>query len=169
MDLLELQTLADEVINDGQVAILASKVARLRFDESTPSGYESCAHHLSRLYNIIEQMGLRVARAFENNIEDEKKWHTELLNRLTLRIHGVRPPLFTSEVVQPMHELRAFRHVFVHAYDLRLDVEKLSLLLKYADLVAARLPGMLTTFIQAVALEQGLEMPQISEGPDLKA
>ena len=169
MDLLELQTLADEILNDGRVAVQASDLAQIRFNESTPSGYDSCAHHLARFYNIVEQMGLRIAKAFENNIEDEKKWHTELLNRLSIRIHGVRPPLFTEDVVQPLHELRAFRHVFVHAYDLKLDPDKLTLLLKYSRLIAGKLPGMLTDFIRSVATEQGLELPQIqNEGFDPK-
>ena len=41
------------------------------------------------------------------------------------------PHLFPEGLRQPLHELKAFRHVFVHAYDLELDPEKLALVLKY--------------------------------------
>jgi hypothetical protein len=33
---------------------------------------EACAFQLARFYNIAEQLGLRIAKAFENNIDDEQ-------------------------------------------------------------------------------------------------
>lgn len=103
-------------------------------------------------------MGLRVAKAFENNLDDEQGWHSALLNRLAIRIEGVRPPLVTPDAKAPLHELRAFRHVFVHAYELLLDPDKLALLLKYARQVADRLPGLVEEFVTAVAREQQIEL-----------
>lgn len=111
---------------------------------------------VSRASNAIEQMALRVATVFENNVDDERGWHAELIRRLSIRIAGVRPPLFTDELRQPLQELRAFRHVFVHAYDLAIDPEKLGLILNYA-LVRERIPGLVSAFVAAVADEQGLE------------
>ena len=43
--------------------------------------------------------------------------------------------------------LRAFRHVFVHAYDLTIDPEKLGLLFEYAHVVRERLPGLVSAFV----------------------
>jgi hypothetical protein len=54
----------------------------------------------------------------------------------------------------------AFRHVFVHAYDLTIDPEKLGLILKYAHVVRERIPGLVSAFVAAVADEQGLERPR---------
>jgi hypothetical protein len=108
------------------------------------------------MFNALEQMGLRVAKAFENNIDDAQGWHGALLRRLSLQIEGVRPALFPADLKLPLHELKAFRHVIVHAYDLELDPAKLQLVLGYARQVADQLPDIVARFIRAVALEQGL-------------
>ena len=39
-----------------------------------------------------------------------------LLDRMSIAIEGVRPALMPLELKNPLHELRGFRHVFVHAY-----------------------------------------------------
>src|SRR5438876_10358253 len=98
-------------------------------------------------------MGLRVAKAFENSIDDEKAWHGALLNRLAISIEGIRPALVPEDLKLPLRELKDFRHVFVHAYELELDPEKLALLLKYARRVADRLPQTVEEFVRRVAQE----------------
>lgn len=158
MDRIELRTLADEITKDAEVARAAQQNAETRFRDKTEASYESCAFHLTRFYNVIEQMALRVAKAFENCIDDEKGWHTGLIRRLSIRIQGVRPPLFSDEIRQPLHELKDFRHVFVHAYELELDPDKLAILLKYACQVADHLPGLVGAFIQNVAREQQIDL-----------
>jgi hypothetical protein len=67
MDRLGLVTLKDELVQDCVVAEKAVCLAELRFQEGTDSGMEGCAHHLVRFYNIVEQMALRIAKAFENH------------------------------------------------------------------------------------------------------
>ena len=59
MDALESQTLASELEADGAVVVAAIDLAGRRCAEGTPSGHDSAAHHVSRAYNVIEQMGLR--------------------------------------------------------------------------------------------------------------
>lgn len=161
MDVLELQTLASELADDAGVAVGALELAERRYAEGTPASFDSSAYHLSRCYNVIEQMGLRTAKVFENSLDDDKGWHTELIRRLSIRIPGVRPPLFSEEIRQPLQELRAFRHVFVHAYDLSLDPDKLALVLKYGRVVVDRLSALVSAFVAAVAKEQGLELPPV--------
>lgn len=156
MDAIGLQTLRNEMLDDQRVVGEAYVAARARFSLGEEVGYEACAHHLCRLYNGIEQMGMRVAKAFENNIDDEQGWHSALLQRLTIAIDGVRPALLPMELKQPMQELKGFRHVFVHAYELTLDPEKLALLLKYAGQVTDRLPDLVRAFITRVAEQQGI-------------
>jgi len=77
------------------------------------------------LYNVIERLALRVAKAFENNIDDEHGWLMELIRRLSIDIPGVRPPVLSSELVSDLQELRGFRHVVRHAYELTLKKEKI--------------------------------------------
>lgn len=132
--------------------------AQLRFERREEVAYEGCAHQLCQLYNAFEQMGLRVTKAFENNIDDEHGWHTSLLNRLAIKIEGIRPALIPLELKLPLQELKAFRHVFVHAYELRLDPRKLELLLNYSHDVAARLPDLAHDFIRKVAEHEGIEL-----------
>ena len=158
MDRVELQTLADEIRQDVVVARTALQTAEARFRERSTIACESCAFHLTRCYNVIEQTALRVAKAFENSIDDEKGWHTGLIRRLSLRIQGIRPPLFSDDIRQPLHELKDFRHVVVHAYELELDPEKLALVLKYARQVTDRLPDLVEEFVRSVAREQAIDL-----------
>ncbi len=158
MDAIALQTLSREMLDDCRVASEARAKAEQRFALGEEVGYEACAHHLSRMFNAIEQMGLRVAKAFENNLDDEQGWHTGLLKRLGLSIPGVRPALLPPELKLPLSELKGFRHVIVHAYELELDPAKLRLLLGYAAGVSERLEGLVTDFVRKVTEEQGLDL-----------
>lgn len=157
MDRIALETLRQELLNDSKILLDAFSKAGQRLALQSEVGYEGCAHHLCRLYNAVEQMGLRVAKAFENHIDDEQGWHTALLARISIPIAGVRPALIPRALKNPLEELKAFRHVFVHAYDLALDPEKLALLLKYAGRVAAEFPALAEAFIEQVQHEQGLD------------
>lgn len=58
MDQLELQTLTDEIAADCAIAAGAFELAASRFDEGSPAVYDSAGHHLTRFYNVIEQMCL---------------------------------------------------------------------------------------------------------------
>jgi hypothetical protein len=144
--------------NDARIVSDAFQKAIARFERNDEVGYESCAHQLSRLYNAFEQAGLCVAKAFENNIDDEKGSHGALLTRLTIAIPGFRPALIPNSLKPPLSELRGFRHVVVHAYDLRHDPEKLALLLKYARQVSEEFPGLIEKFVRTVATEQQIDL-----------
>src|SRR5438477_9790833 len=158
MDCVELQTIHNEMRQDCRVATEAFNKASVRFARKEEIAYEACAHQLARMYNAFEQMGLRVAKAFENSIDDEKAWHGALLNRLAISIEGVRPALVPEDLKLPLRELKDFRHVFVHAYELELDPEKLALLLKYANRVTDQLPQIVKDFVAKVAHHQGIEL-----------
>ena len=158
MDHVALQTLREEMLDDCRVALDAAQKAVARFERREEVAYEGCAHQLCRFYNAVEQTGLRVAKSFENNIDDEQGWHSALLNRLAIKIEGLRPALIPPELKLPLQELKAFRHVFVHADELELDPEKLALLLKYARQVADRLPALVEEFVRQVAREQQIEL-----------
>jgi hypothetical protein len=159
LDDIGLATLWNELKKDCEVAEAAYETSVKRLNEKTSSGNEGCAHHLCRLFNVVEQMSLRIAKAFENNIDDDRGWHAELIRRMSIAIPEVRPALFSDEVIQPLRELRAFRHVFTHAYDLQLDPEKLRLLLKYARAVVPELKKFTWNFVGGVAAMHGLSIP----------
>jgi hypothetical protein len=91
------------------------------------------AYHLHHLYSAFENIFLNVATAFENEIKGADRWHTELLDRMTLNLLPLRPRLLDDAAYDALDELRRFRHVFRHAYRSRLDADRLQLVLKKAN------------------------------------
>lgn len=93
---------------------------------------ESLSYQLHNLYCAFEDLFQIVADYFENNIEEEKKYHRELLKRMSLSIEGVRPALLSEVCFRLLDSLRAFRHFFRHAYSYELDPKKVDIVLKDA-------------------------------------
>ena len=63
----------------------------------------ACLHGL---YNAIEAYFLRIAKFFENSI-DEAARHRDLLDRMRLDVPGIRPALITDKVLaERIDELR---------------------------------------------------------------
>jgi len=80
---------------------------------------------LHSLYNALEAYFLRVAKFFENNV-DQQAWHRDLLDRMTLEIPEIRPALLTDgALVERIDEIRRFRHLFRNLYKTRLQAPKL--------------------------------------------
>jgi len=69
-----------------------------------------------------------VAGFFENRLDDTARYHLWLLKRMTIEIEGLRPALLSEDTFRLLNELRAFRHVFRHAYSYELDPEKVRVL-----------------------------------------
>ena len=127
MDHLGLIVLRAEALADCEIIADAARLAGERLGYESPAGLEGCAFQLARLYNAAEQLGMRIAKAFENNIDDERGWHMELLRRLSLTIPGIRPAFLDTTLLADLNELRSFRHVVRHAYDLQLQKANWSL------------------------------------------
>jgi hypothetical protein len=124
VDAVRLSVLRAEV--QGQLNKIEQVFATLegRASEWAPDDVatvESVAYQVHNFYSAIEDLMKIVAKAFENSIADLSQWHTQLLNRMTLEIEGVRPALLTTETATLLDELRAFRHLFRHAYGATLD------------------------------------------------
>lgn len=103
----------------------------------TPDEFDHAAHGytLHNLYNAFEAYFLRVAKFFENNL-DETGWHRDLLERMTLNIEGVRVQLFPREFAQRLEELLKFRHRFRNIYKSTLDPRKMIPVQEAADNIA---------------------------------
>jgi uncharacterized protein YutE (UPF0331/DUF86 family) len=95
-----------------------------------PRALESLAYQFHNLYCAFEDLFKIVAKFFENTIEEESRYHIELLKRMTLDIEGVRPPLISKELASALDDFRAFRHFFRHAYTYEIDSKKIALLLE---------------------------------------
>lgn len=150
MDAVAIATLEAETNEDIRIVLSASSLARMRYGSATDAELEATAYQLARMYNAVEQLGVRIARAFENHIGDASGWHVELVRRLSLTIPNVRPALFTPELSAALTELRGFRHVVRHAYELKLDAARIARLIEHAERCAALLPAASVTFFRTV-------------------
>ncbi|MGQ9631105.1 MAG: ribonuclease toxin HepT-like protein [bacterium] len=109
---------------------------------------ESLAYQLHNLYCAFEDMFKIIADFFENRIEDLTKYHRELLWRMKISIEGVRPALLSEESYRLLDSLRAFRHVFRHAYSYELDPQKVALVAEDALKLRALYRGEIDRFLE---------------------
>lgn len=129
----------------GKIAVLKSEVesqiseieniyARIKERAKGKSNIEieSLGFWLHNLYCAFEDLFKIIAKAFENNIMEEERYHIEILKRMTIDIEGVRPALISNEAFLLLDNLRAFRHRIRHAYVYDLDADKVRLVLKDA-------------------------------------
>jgi hypothetical protein len=157
MDDAGLTILLAELNADCAVVADAGRKASIRCREDSPGHLEACAYELARLYNVLEQMLERICESFENHFEKRSDYHERLIQRLSLDLKGIRPAFIPDGRAAEVRELKGFRHVMRHAYDLRLRADRLAELTRVAERVAADLPGWCVEFANKVRAEQGWE------------
>jgi len=133
----------------GEIDRVYERIEKRRTGQG-PAYIESLAYQLHNLYCAYEDLFKIVAEYFENQIEDETRWHQELLWRMTLSIEGVRPALLSRESFRLLDSLRAFRHFFRHAYTYELDPRKVRLVLEDALAVRKKVLDDVHRFLQAL-------------------
>lgn len=101
----------------------ARRHAEMRFraahSEDDEMATMAVAYLVHNVYTAFEGYFLRVAKHFENSLYDAA-WHKELIDRMKIAIPGIRPALITPELIEPLDELRRFRHLFRNTYKSRL-------------------------------------------------
>lgn len=105
-------------------------------------------YYLHILYGLFENLFVQIAEQFGNNISDKAQWHTQLLKRMTLDIKPIRPAVISQEAYICLNELRTFRHLFRNAYLLRLDPDRLNLVLREAITLKSIYEAELNTFLE---------------------
>ncbi len=155
MDRLGLEVLAAEMADDARIAAAAVAQARTRFGEPHPGHLEAVAFELMRAYNVMERLLERICEACENHFERRGDYHERLLQRLALALPGIRPAFVPSAALPDLRELKGFRHVIRHAYDLVIVPERFAFPLAAAERVASSLPRWAEDFVRAVRTEQG--------------
>ena len=96
-------------------------------------------------------------------------YHERLLHRLALDLPGLRPAFLPSESLPALTELRRFRHLVRHAYDLTLRADRLGELIGTATRMSAALPAWCDTIAAAVRREQGWQEEGGAPGTTWKA
>jgi hypothetical protein len=104
------------------------------------------AYHLHNLYNAFENIFQNIAAVFENSVDDDK-WHAQLLERMQLDVMPLRPAVIDRAAYEALEELRRFRHLFRHAYTVRLSPLRLQLVVREALALRALYAAQLEQFI----------------------
>lgn len=155
MDAVGLAIIERELMADADILREASRKARLRLTERAPGFAEACAYELARFYTVLEKSFERICDAFENHFARDHDYHERLLQRIALDLPGLRPAFVPRKEISALRELKGFRHVVRHAYDLTLRPERLDELTAMAEHAANELPAWTAAFVAAVRREQG--------------
>jgi len=84
---------------------------------------------LENYYTCLETAFLRISQFFENTLDPER-WHTDLLEKMTLHIEGVRVPAVSQANYPHLLELLKFRHFRRYYFELEYDWDRLDFLVK---------------------------------------
>lgn len=104
------------------------------------------AQVIENFYTAAETLFLRISQFFENNLNREK-WHKDLLDKMILRINGVRDAVISQESYDELLELMRFRHFKRYYFELKYDWDKLDFLTKKLESQFITLPLDLKKFI----------------------
>ena len=105
------------------------------------------AYHLHNLYNVFENIFQNIAVVFENSVDDVERWHAQLLERMRLDVMPLRPAIIDDMAYDALDELRRFRHLFRHAYGVRLDPLRLQLVMRKALALKAAYAAQFEQFV----------------------
>ena len=139
---------ADIAADEQTIAELYNRLSVTWDTLDAPEQVIVVGYYLHNLYMAFEHVFERVAEAFENHIADKSQWHAQLLRRMSLDIPDMRPHLIDSQSYECLDELRRFRHVFRSAYTIKLDRDRLQLVIRRARRLQALYPGELMQFRQ---------------------
>jgi hypothetical protein len=154
MDAVGLTILLKEIEADCVVIQNAAHKAQARLRDSEDGHLEACAYELARLYNVLEKILERICSGFENHFDKRGDYHERLIQRLALTLPGIRPAFIPQDRVQVVRELKGFRHVVRHAYDLEFREARVSELVDLAAQIAAQLPAWSADFGEQIRSEQ---------------
>lgn len=90
----------------------------------------TAAYHLSGIYSCLEDIFFKIAKVFENRVENPSSWHRELLERMRIEVRNIRPRVISEETYPLLDEMRRFRHVFRSSYMFSLKRPQIELLAK---------------------------------------
>jgi hypothetical protein len=96
-------------------------------------------------YTCLETCFLRISQFFENHLSTER-WHTDLLEKMTLQIEGVRDAVICDGSAADLKELMKFRHFRRYYFEMEYDWDKLAFLQKVYGRVRVSIPRELIKF-----------------------
>ena len=82
---------------------------------------------LENYYTCLETIFLRISQHFENRLGSDR-WHTDLLQKMTLEIKGARVAAVSEAAFPPLLQLLQFRHFKRNYFELEHDWDRLDFL-----------------------------------------
>jgi len=136
---------------DAELALVTPALAQ---DCGTFRDWAAVGYLLHNLYNALENSFEQISRTFENHVVDASRWHSELLDKMSLAIPTVRPAVLPDTLRPILHDLRGFRHIFRHSYDLNLDPVRLARLTQDWNLAKRDLLASLQAFSDSLLTQE---------------
>lgn len=159
MDAAGLTILLKEMEVDCAVVQDAAEKAVQRVARESPGHLEATACELSRLFTAFERLLERVCEEFENHFEKRGDYHEKLLQRMALNLDEIRPAFIPEDRLPAPRDLKGFRHVMRHAYDLTLGQDRLAELADLGQRLSRELPGRCREVGEKVRIEQRWTTP----------
>ena len=103
---------------------IESHVSQFNLNNLSRAELESLGYSLHNIYNALENCFEQISMSFENHVRDRTRWHRELLEKMFLEIKPLRPAVLPEQLRPLLGELLGFRHLFRHAYELKIDQGK---------------------------------------------
>ncbi|RKX69818.1 MAG: hypothetical protein DRP60_16275 [Spirochaetes bacterium] len=114
-----------EKIRSSVYSVLENEIKQLG---KTPASALIIAGLLENYYTCLETIFVRISQFFENHL-DPSRWHSDLLQKMTLNIPGIRTAAVSDESFPALLELLKFRHFKRYYFDLEYDWDRLDFLL----------------------------------------
>lgn len=83
---------------------------------------------LVNTYTCLETLFLRISQYFENNLPNDR-WHSALLDKMTLEIPEYRPRVLSADSRNSLKEILKFRHFKRYYFSLEYSWDKLDYLI----------------------------------------
>lgn len=125
-----------------------AKINASTLDDTDENSLIVLAYRLHSLYGAFENIFHQIAKTFENQLDDEAGWHSQLLQRMRLDLMPIRPPVINETAYEKLDELRRFRHLFRSAYGVDLDPQRLQLVLNKALELRTVYPQQIAAFLE---------------------
>ncbi len=122
--LVELHRRRLEAVHTTLERALTDEITRLG---KTPVSALIIAGLLENYYTCLETIFVRISQHFENRLGSDR-WHTDLLQKMTLEIKGVRVAAVSEAAFPPLLQLLQFRHFKRNYFELEPDWDRLDFL-----------------------------------------
>lgn len=98
-------------------------------------------------YTCLETAYQKISQHFENHLSTER-WHSELLEKMTLNIEGIRIPAVSEKNYKHLVELQRFRHFKRYYFELDYDWLRIDFILKQLEEAHTHAQSDLNRFVE---------------------